>query len=386
MKRYKKHTKLTIINTLLFSSLAMVNLHAEPQFDLEKEKSKLSNKLFESYDFDKDKTLSFDEFTTFSNDMKRKEETKRMEQTIKSCDKNHNDKIESTEVPTEEAMEEAFKKGFQDVEKMCHMDKMEFKEINRNDDDFITKEEILASYNRTYVDMWEETPTDMPKIDMLKDFKKQLERCDENKDREITLIEATSEVCYMTSEEFLEYSSDPEKSFTIDEVTKAPKERGINMENRFKRCDSNSDSKLNLVEATSMYCNMPSDEFIKLDSDKNNFLTNTEIKKMYDEELNDNKIPIKIFKEMPPIVQINIAINQCDENKDKKLTKDEAESCELALNIFEQYDYDKSNTIEENDIKMIQSMEEFNRIDNNNNKKLEPKEFEESLGNQCQGF
>ena len=382
MKTYKKYIKVTIINTLLFSTLAM----AEVEFNLEKEKSELSNKVFNHYDLNKDKTLSFDEFIAFSHEMKEKEENKRIEETMKSCDKNHNDKIESTEVPTEEEMEEAFKKGFQNVEKMCHIEKMEFNNINKNQDDFITKEEIKASYNRGYSAMWDNRVEEMPKVDEVKDFKKQLERCDKNKDREITLIEATSDICYMTSEEFLEYSSSPEKSFSIDEITHPPKSQ-VNVEARFKRCDTNNDSQLNLLEATSMFCNMPSDEFIKLDSDKNNFLTKTEIQKLYDEEQNEHHIvPVKIFKEMPPMIQISIALNQCDENKDRKLTRDEAESCELPMKTFEQYDYDKSNTIESNDMKMVQEVEEFKMADMNSNKKLEPKEFEERMGNRCRSF
>jgi len=382
----KRYIKLTLINTLLFSSLTMVSLHAEQQFDLEKEKSKLSNKVFNHYDLNKDKTLSFDEFIAFSHEMKEKEENKRIEETIKSCDKNHNGKIESTEVPTEEEMEEAFKKGFQNVEKICYIEKMEFNNINRNQDDFITKEEIKASYNRSYLAMWDNTVEEMPKIDEVKDFKKQLEQCDKNKDREINLIEATSEICYMTSEEFLEYSSSPQKSFSIDEITHPPKSQ-INVETKFKRCDSNNDSQLNLVEATSMFCNLPSDEFIKLDSDKSDFLTKTELKKLYKEEENElYKVPVKIVKEMPPMIQISVAVNQCDENKDKKLTRDEAESCELPMKTFDQYDYDKSNSIESNDIKMLQEVEEFKMADMNSNNKLEPKEFEERMGNRCRSF
>ncbi len=376
MKKYNKPIQLIFTNLLLFSTLAI----AESQFNLEQERSELSNKIFNHYDLNRDKTLSFDEFNTFSTNMKQKEEEKLIENIINSCDKNNNGKIEFSEVPTEKEMEEAFKKNYQNIENMCYMDKIEFNRINKDDNEFITKEEIALSFTSPYFEMWEDTPSEIPNRNELKEFKERLENCDINRDREITLIEATSNICYMSSEEFLAYSGDPEKSFSIDEITKAPNERKIELEERFKRCDSDNDDKLSLVEATSMFCNMQSNEFIRMDTNNNKYLTKSEIKKMYEEEMNGaDRVPVKISKEMPPIIQISIALNQCDENKDRKLTKDEAETCELPIKTFEKFDYDESNTIEENDMKMIQTVEEFNILDRNKNKKLEAKEFQEHM-------
>ena len=378
MKKYNKPITLTVTNLLLFSTLAI----AEPQFNLKEERTALSNKIFNHYDNNKDKILSLDEFNSFTNEMKQKENLKHVENTLKSCDKNTNGKIELSEIFTEKEMEESFKQGEQAINQICYIDKMEFNRINKDEDEFITKEEILLSFTEPTLGMWEDTPPEMLKSDELKEFKERLENCDKNRDRELTLIEATSNICYMSSELFLKYSTDPEKSFSIDEVTKAPNERKLEIEHKFKHCDDNSDNKLSMVEATSMFCNIQSDEFIKMDSDNNKYLSKDEIKKMYDKELNgDNMVPVKISKEMPPIIQVSIAINQCDENKDRKLTKDEAETCELPIKTFEKYDYDKSNSIEENDMKMMQTVEEFNRVDTNKNKKLEAKEFQEYMGN-----
>ena len=383
MKKIQKPIKLTIINLLLFSSLAAV----EPQFNLEQEKIKLSNKVFKHYDLNKDKTLSLNEFNRFNIEMQQKEQKKHVEHTIKSCDKNGNGKIELSEIPTEKEMQEAYKNDYQNINKMCYIDKMEFNSINKSGDDFITKEEIFLFFKQSSLGIWGNNYDEMPKIDKLKEFKNRLNRCDTNKDREISLMEATNTMCYMSSEEFLKYSRDPKKSFSIDEITKAPNEIGIELEHKFKRCDSNSDKKLNLIEATSMFCNMPSDEFIKIDTDKNDYISKSELQKMYEEELSEtNKVSSKVIKEMPPMVQISFAINQCDENRDRKLSKDEADTCELPIKTFEKFDHDKSNSIEENDITFMQNLEEFNLIDVNNNKKLEQKEFEESMGNKYSEF
>ena len=119
--------------------------------------------------------------------------------------------------------------------------------------------------------MWG-TTVEMPKRDELKEFKELLEGCDKNEDGEITLIEATGNRCYMTSENFLQYSSSHEKSFKIDEVTEAPKhDKAEEVDHQFKECDSNKDQKLTLIEATSKWCHITSDAFIRLDTDNNKY-------------------------------------------------------------------------------------------------------------------
>jgi Ca2+-binding EF-hand superfamily protein len=372
-----------IINILLLSTLCI----AETQFDLEleKDKSKLSNKVFNHYDIDKSKTLSFKEFSIFSKEMKEKEQEKRVVMTIKSCDKDGNGKIELSEVPTQKEMREMFKKR-KNMATMCHMDSMRFKRIDKDNNENITKEEILLSYQRAFGE-WGNPPMEMPKRDELKDFKEGLERCDKNEDGEITLIEATSDICYMTSETFLQYSSNYEKSFKIDEVTEAPKyDKDEEIDHKFKECDSNKDDQLTLVESTSKWCHISSDTFIRLNTDNNEYLAKSEFYKMYDENIEPLRIPFKIMKEMPPEAQIHIAFGQCDEDKNGKMSRDEAKACELPMEIFEKFDYDTSDTIEQNDLEMIQKRAEFEMVDMNSNNKIEPKEFEERMGNRCRIF
>ena len=198
---------LTVTNLLLFSTLAI----AEPQFNLKKERTALSNKIFNHYDNNKDKILSLDEFNSFTNEMKQKENLKHVENILKSCDKNTNGKIELSEIPTEKEMEESFKQGEQAINQICYIDKMEFNRINKDEDEFITKEEILLSFTEPTLGMWEDASSEISKSDELQEFKERLENCDKNRDRELTLIEATSSTCYMSSELFLKYSTDPEK-------------------------------------------------------------------------------------------------------------------------------------------------------------------------------
>jgi len=372
-----------IINILLLSTLCI----AETEFDLElqKDKSKLSNKVFNHYDTDKSKTLSFKEFSIFSKEMRQKEQEKRAVITIKSCDKNGNGKIEFSEVPTRKEMREMFKNR-KNMATMCHMDSMRFKFIDKDNDKSISKEEILLSVQRPMA-MWGAIPMEMQKKDELKFFKERLERCDKNEDGEITLIEWTADMCYRNSETFLQYSSNYEKSFKIKEVKNTPKDnKDEEINHKFKECDSNNDQQLTLVEATSKWCQLTSDAFSRLDTDNNNYLVKNELSKMYDENTKPPRMPFKIIKDMPPEVQISIAFGQCDEDKNAKMSRDEAKACELPMETFDKFDYDKSNTIEQNDLETMQKRREFEMVDMNSNNKIEPKEFMERMGNRCRVF
>jgi len=373
-----------IINILLLSTLCI----AETEFDLElqKDKSKLSNKVFNHYDTDKSRTLSFKEFSIFSKEMRQKEQEKRAVMTIKSCDKNGNEKIELSEVPTEKEMRKMFENR-KNMATMCRMDSMRFKFIDKDNNENITKEEILLSYQRPMARWGATMAMEIPKRDDLKFFKEGLERCDKNEDGEITLIEWTSDMCYRNSETFLQYSSNYEKSFKINEVKNTPKhDKDEETNHQFKKCDSNNDQKLTLVESTSKWCHITSDEFSRFDTDNNNYLVKNELSKMYDENTKPSKISFKIMKNMPSEVQISIAFGRCDEDKNAKMSRDEAKACELPMETFEKFDYDKSNTIEKNDLEMMQKRREFEIVDMNSNDKIEPKEFMERMGNRCRVF
>jgi len=68
------------------------------------------------------------------------------------------------------------------------------------------------------------------------------------------------------------------------------------------------------------------------------------------------------------------------------MSRDEAKACELPIETFDKIDYDKSNSIEKNDLEMIQKRREFEMVDMNRNDKIEPKEFMKRMGNRCRVF
>jgi Ca2+-binding EF-hand superfamily protein len=381
--------KLLTITTLL---LATSSFATAEKFDLQEEQKKLSDKVFNYYDQDKNKALSFDEFSSFSKDMRRKEIEKRVAKTIKSCDKNGNGKIERTEIPTEEALMKLFEKdSFQIRRDICHFREMEFKEIDQNEDNISSTEEMITFYQISrYTQLKIARPNkEQMEKSALKNFKYHLKRCDKNSDNNITLIEITSEQCFMTSNTFLQYSSDPKGSFEVEKVTKAPK---YDMEDNFTgmidRCDENGDKKLDLVEATSNKCHLSSNEFTKIDQDKSGFIVGSELlkKRKISREPNPFIINDNMMKRMPPQVQIRMAFSMCDKNQDRSFTIQEAKDCNLSIEKFKQFDFDKSNTIELSDIKRLEMLEGFKMVDMNEDKKVDAKEFSERMGSRCQVF
>jgi len=373
--------KSIIINLALLSSLSL----AESAFNLEQEKAKLSNKVFNHYDLNHNATLSFEEFATFSKEMQEKEQNKQVAKTIKSCDKDGNNKIELSEVPTLKERREMFKEPRKMV-KMCRMDRGRFEFIDKDKDEHLTSEEILLSYKNRFQRMGM-PPREMPKRDELKEFKERLKACDKNEDGALNLIETTSNLCYMTSDIFLQYSSTSEASFKIAEVTHPPKiDKAMGIEHKLKECDGNGDKQLTLVEATSMWCHISSDTFSELDTNGDKLLVKSELTGMFDQRIEPQKFSFKIMKNMPPAAQIHVALGQCDGDKNGKLSREEAKKCELSMEVFEKFDYDKSDTIEANDLEIQRKKREFEMVDMNSDNKIDIKEFTERMGNRCRIF
>ena len=381
---------------LLVSSLLLINasLAQADNFDLQKEQNKLSDRVFKHYDNDKNQQLSLVEFTLFSKDMKRKELEKRMAKMTKLCDKNGDGKIERSEVPTEEEIMKLFeKRGFERRIEICHLSQMEFTEIDQNEDNITSPEEMISFYDEFRYHRPKMRVPDKKEQEKrdLKDFKQRLQmRCDTNKDANITLVEISSEPCFMTSDVFLQYSSDPKGSFEIDKITKAPTYENENFYlNMLDRCDKDRDQKLDLVEATSNICHLSSNEFTKIDQDKNALLDKSELTKK-SKEMEEPPVPTllneKMLKHMPPQVQVRMAFSMCDKNEDGNFTLSEAEACKLSIETFKRFDADKSNSIEMNDIKKMEELEEFKRVDMNDDKSIDPKEFAERMGNRCRVF
>lgn len=381
--------KLFTITTLIFSTFSLIKAD---NFNLKEEQKKLSNRIFGHYDQDKNGLLSFEEFSAFSKDMKRKELEKRVGMIIRSCDKNKNGAIELSEVPTQEERMKLFEDGsFSDRKSMCNFRRMEFKEIDQNEDNISTKEELIKFNNQSHFRIPKITKPNKTEIKKreLDNFKRQLKRCDKNHDKNITLIEITSNICFMTSDIFLQYSSDPKGSFEIEKIVKAPKyDRENDFISMIDRCDKNKDKKLNLVEATSNECHLSSNEFSQIDTDKSTFIVKSELIKKKKQEmkpiprgLNDT-----MMKHMPPQIQIRMVFSICDKNHDRNFTISEAKDCNLSMEKFKTFDTDNSQSIELNDIEEIRIIEGFKMGDINKDKKIDIKEFSERMGNSCRIF
>ena len=361
-------------------------------FNINKEQKKLSNKVFEHYDKNHNKGLSLQEFSTFSKDMKHKELEKRVEMIIKSCDTNGNGDIELNEIPSEEEIISFFEKhSFREQQKICHFQRGSFNDVDQNDDNISSKKELMAFHNPSHFSRprFEKPNETEIKKRALKGFKMQLKRCDTNKDKNITLIEITSEKCFMTSDVFLEYSSNPKSSFSIDNVEHTPIYNRNGFETMIQQCDKDNDNKLNLIEATSEKCHLSSDTFTRIDLNKDNLLVQEELMKENKKKSQAIPFPMlneKVFKHMPKQVQINMTIGMCDKNHDRNFTIQEAKDCNLSIEKFKEFDTDKSNSIEPNDIEKIISIEEFKTVDIDGNNKIEANEFFNRMGSRCRVF
>ena len=388
----KKNNRVTLL-TMTALLLATLSALKADNFSIQEEQQKLSSRVFNHYDEDKSQALSVEEFALFTKDMKRKELEKRVEMILKSCDKNQDGKVELSEIPTEEELMKFFENvSFKMRRAMCHFREVEFKQVDKNEDNVSTKEELMLFHSQPIYarpKMIQQPSKAFMEKRALEGFKKQLKRCDKNGDKNITLVELTSERCMSTSDVFLQYSSDPKGSFEMEKIDKAPR---YGMEDYFlgmiRRCDRDKDSKLDLVEATSQECHLSSDEFSRIDQDKDGFLVNAELEKKSKAGVT-TLTPFQMdsrMEHMPPQIQLRMAFSMCDRDKDQNFTMQEAKDCNLSMEKFKLFDSDKSNSIEFNDIEQIEMLEAFKMVDINDDKKIDFKEFSIRMGGRCQVF
>ena len=361
----------------------MVVVSAKEQFfkKLEKGKHELTQELFNHYDSDKNGVLVFSEFKLFYKDAKVKAMEKRALRVIKSCDKNGNGTIELSEVPSIEDISKIYENG--KIEYSCkQIDKDFFKIIDKDKNNIVTKDEYIKFLLKPK--KWT-SPKKMSELDM---FKYKLKNfCDINKDGNITLKEATSLRCFIDSDTFIKYSGGADKSFKISDVKSAPKDDTEELaEHMLKECDKNGDLKLTLVEATSRWCKMFYEDFVRLDKNKDNILSKSEFAKRYDFKKSNSKPSIEDVKNYSPSQKVTFAYNACDYNADNKLSKKEAKECKLPIKIFKKYDYDKNSYIGQNDIELIKIHSLFKRTDTNNNSKIDFNEFIDKMANVCVVF
>ena len=294
----------TIILSILFSASLIVA--QETQFDLEKEKNTLNQNIFTHYDKDKNKVLSFEEFSLLSKELKKKELKKMTNDLWERCANKDNF------IASDKALDEA---EIIKSQPKCYLTKTEFQDMDKDNDHKVSREELVTYYTDAMSYRGMISPNGIRKRNELPDL--------------------------------------------------------------LMACDTNKDDKLNLIEATSSKCSMNSDTFIEMDKDKNSFLEKNELKQM-NQRNEDPKIDLNNIKDLPPEMHISLIFSMCDTNQNMKFTTQEAVECKLNMSIFTKYDYDKSNTIEENDIDKVYMYGEFKRLDTNANNAIDLKELNSS--------
>jgi len=371
--------------------------------DIAKEQEKIVKKVFNLYDSDSNGKLDIKEFTKFSLESNRRRMLSKVEEIISTCDKNKNgtievsEKVSGKEIEKLESSED--KRGY--IERNCLILTEFFEKMDMDHNNKLTKDELLNfSLKQRYKYIRKQTPIGK-KFDKMREermkriFIRNLKRCDSNKDGNITLIELTSSKCGMRSEFFLQQTKDINGSFSLKNIKvdnklhKEPKP----YENFMLFCDANRDDKITLVEATSEKCFMPyisSEEFLKIDSNKDGYLTQKEISKAQDKQKEKNTPKAKFNKNYPKKIPKFIIMHEiatlCNIDKNDYIDKKEAIECEVPLKLFNALDTDKNSVLNDDDYKQIMINGNFERKDLNKDKMIDFKEFKRGFSGQCSAF
>jgi Ca2+-binding EF-hand superfamily protein len=254
---------------------------------------------------------------------KRLQELKHVQSIITSCDKNGDNQISLDEVP--KRYNNSNPVGVYDIElkELCFISQYEFSAKDKNHDNILTAGELLAKNNVIPYPIVED----------------------------------------INSEE-------------------RDKIREASLKRHYELCDKNSDGKLSLAEATTKKCRIPSEIFIESDSNKDNFLTLEEISKGAKEHEQRVPIvtpvrPIKLPPTMPVEIRMMIKLTTCDTNRDRKLSEEEAVSCNFSKEVFKESDKNKDGFFSEEDMTIFNLLRQFKRIDKNGDDYLDIKEFQE---------
>ena len=306
-------TQKTTSQTNTLTSLSDVNQH-------------IAKTLFNYVDKDKDAKITKDEFVNYSNEKNQLQELKQVQSMIASCDKNGDQQISLDELPNRDAVPQVVNLNEIQPKEPCYLSKYEFSAKDSNHDDILTTEELLSK-----------------KI-----------------------------VPYPIKEEVNSEERD--------------RQRDVFLKKHYESCDKNSDGKLTLAEATTKRCRIPSEIFTQADSNKDNFLTLEEIKKSAEEQ--DNRTPllavpahpiaphVGLPSSMPVEIRMMIKMSQCDSNKDGKMSESEAVSCGFNKKLFQENDINKDGFFGQEDIKVLQVIRQFKRIDQNHDGYLDINEFQ----------
>ena len=242
--------------------------------------------------------------------------------------------------------------------------------------------------------------------------------CDENGDKQISLDELREENlavpvvyeindignqrCMMNRHYFGVKDTNKDNVLTFNELivenpmpmpmpVQPSKDRDTAMKNyltqKYKKCDKNNDDKLNMLEATSSRCRMPSDDFTKADKDNDKFLTLQEMLSAAKNYVQVPRVnnhtrpsPIKIPPSAPKEVRLMMSMHRCDTNKDRKLSEVELTSkvCGFTKEDFMDADHNKDGYFSQEDMAVLNLLRNFRRLDTNQDGFLSFEEFKKN--------
>jgi len=387
--------KILLISTLFLSA-------GDKSIDIAKEQEKIVKKVFNLYDSDSSGKLDFKEFAKFINTSDKRSILNKAEDIVSSCDKNKNGTIEISEKVKEEELEKLYSANVQRDIKIikCAYLNDYFEKIDLNSDSKLTKEELVSfllkmRYRLVKKDaIIEKKVAKMREIRIKKSFIKRLKTCDSNKDGNITLIELTSDKCRLNSEIFLKQTKDVNGSFSLQNVKLDDIFRKSEpLKEIMQFCDINRDNKLTLAEVTSRKCffyYMNSEEFLKIDINKDGYLTNKEILKAQEnykkKKVKKVKFNISDREKAPKFVIISDIAYLCNSDKNSFIDKKEAIECEVPLKLFNTLDTNKNGILDDSDYKQMMINRSFEQRDLNKDNMLDFKEFKRGFSGQCSAF
>ena len=236
-----KFRKMSTVSIFLLAT----SLFAESVMDLNKEKKVFFGKVFTLYDNNHNEKISMEEYSIYLKERQKRVAEKQAVAMLKKCDKNANNKIDKSEISSEKSMFKMLEgKSSKRVEEICPLSFMLANTMDRNKDNFITKEEILDFFIKPKT-LFPAFPKQVP-LDNLKHFPMQtrvamaLEQCDSDHNKKLTPKEFTA--CKFEKAIFKEFDHDKngviERKDLID----------IQEKKIFDTIDSNGDDSLDKNE------------------------------------------------------------------------------------------------------------------------------------------
>jgi len=327
MNTIKMVSTLSLLTLLVGCSTQKATPNKDSLHSLFEVNQHISQTLFKYIDRDKDAKISQNEFITYTEEKNQLQEQKHIQLIIASCDKNGDQQISLDEIPKRNSTPEPYRLDGIEPKMPCFISPREFARKDSNHDERLTSEELLASNNLPPYPRAEEVNTE-------------------------------------------------ERNIRREAVIKK----------HYERCDQNSDGKLTLKEATTTKCRMPSEVFTQTDTNNDNFVSLEEVMKSTEEQYNHSPVmalpvqtltPVELPSSMPIEIRMMIKMPQCDSNKDQKIDEKEALSCGFSKKIFQESDLNKDGFFSQEDMKSLNTIRRFKRIDRDNNGYIDLNEFQQ---------